>query len=397
MSVTGKKLYVPALCMIVFLQMGGVGLAPMLADMRRAFPQYSVTMIQLVSSLPSMLVAVTNLFVPVLCRHFPHKYIMAAGCGIAVAFSFLGFFFHGSLAILYIWSALLGIGTSIACTVAQTAVNKMFAPKERVGVYGKMAFTASTGSMLMTFAGGFLVRRGWYFGYLAYLIAVSGLTVSLVILPKNIELHREVRTDVEGKSPRNSKMLSFACISAFFVGYLYNIAATNISMLVAELNYGDSETAGLVSTVMLLVGGIAGIFVNRIAEHIQHQTMTLGYMGIWIGYLIIFYADTLPALFIAAMIFGGAISFVMPFAQVIAADADKSSATAGIAFTIFFSSIGMLLSPLMTSAAYVITGTELVKYRFLFGAVIGFAYMVFAFVFLRENGSDKQEKQGRAR
>lgn len=380
------KNYAAALCLITLLQMGGVGLAPVLADMGRAYPQYPATMIQIVSSLPSMFVALTNLFIPAICRRFPKKYTMAAGCGIAAAFSLLGFFFHGSLPVLYVWSALLGVGTSMACTVAQATVNEMFAPKERVGVYGKMAFTASIGAMSMTFAGGFLVQRGWYFGYLVYLIALFGLSADLLVLPGDTVLYREETSAAGKRAPHNTKKLVFACAAAFFVGYLYNVAAANISMLVAELQYGDSETAGLVSTIMLLVGGLVGLFVNRISARIGYQTMTLGYLSIFVGYLLVFWGGTLPTLFLAAVIFGGAISFVMPFAQLLAAEADKAGATAGIARTVLFSSVGMLLSPLMTPVAALVTGTALVKYRFLLAACISLVCTVATFCYCKREG-----------
>lgn len=384
-----------ALCLVVFLQMGGVGLSPVLADMSRAFPQYSATMIQIVSSLPSMFVAVTNLMIPLLCRYFSKKYIMAAGSGLAVAFALLGFFFHGSLMGLYVWSGILGIGTSMACTVAQAAVNEMFAPGERVDVYGKMAFTASIGTMLISFVGGFLVQRGWYYGYLAYLLAASGLLASLVILPVDTVLYRDPPPPggEEEAGPMGRGGLVFACASAFFVGFLYNVAAANISMLVNELQLGDSSTAGLVSTVMLLVGGVAGLFVNRISRRIGYQTITLGYMSIFVGFLLVFVGRSLSALFLAAMIFGGAISFVMPFAQLIAASADPSGPTAGISRTVLFSSVGMLLSPVMTPLTSIVMGTELVKDRFLFGAAVSLAYMIFAFLFLGKRGaiSGRQE------
>lgn len=387
-----KKMYAMALCFVVFLQMGGVGLSPVLADMNKAFPQCPAAMIQMVSSLPSMFVAVTNLFIPLLCRYLSKKYMMAAGSGMAVAFAFLGFFFHESLAGLYIWSGILGIGTSMACTVAQAAVNEMFTPKERVDVYGKMAFTASIGTMMMTFAGGFLVRRGWHYGYLVYLLAVSGLLASLIVLPVNTALHQEVKSVEKKRESCDRGKLLFACASAFFVGYLYNVAAANIGMLVTELKFGDSGTAGFISTVMLLVGGIAGLCVNRISRCIGYQTITLGYLSIFVGFYLVFCSKTLHSLYLAAVLCGGAISFVMPFAQVIAADADASGATAGIARTVLFSSVGMLFSPVMTPVASIIMGTELVRYRFLLASLIGLAYMIFAFLFLKFYGKGRQEE-----
>lgn len=159
-----RRLYTTTIYAVGFLQMGGVGISPVLDELSKAFPQYSTTAIQFTSSIVSLFVVLTNLITGWLCARFPKKYLTAFGCGLAVLFALLATIFNSSLPQLYLWAALLGIGTSIASTVSMAIVNEMFEPEECVSVFGIRACFSSVGAMLMTFISGRLVGINWRYG-----------------------------------------------------------------------------------------------------------------------------------------------------------------------------------------------------------------------------------------
>ena len=77
-----RRLYTTTIYAVGFLQMGGIGISPVLAELGKAFPQYSTTAIQFTSSIVSLFVVLTNLITGWLCTRFPKKYLAAFGCGL---------------------------------------------------------------------------------------------------------------------------------------------------------------------------------------------------------------------------------------------------------------------------------------------------------------------------
>lgn len=97
-----RRWNITAIYAVGFLQMGGIGISPVLAELSKAFPQYSTTAIQFVSSIPGIFVVLTNLVTGWLCARFPKKYITAFGCGLAVLFALLASTLNSSLQQIYL-------------------------------------------------------------------------------------------------------------------------------------------------------------------------------------------------------------------------------------------------------------------------------------------------------
>lgn len=364
---------IAAIYAVGFLQMGGAGMSPVLAELGKAFPQASTTAIQFVSTIPSVFVVLTNLITGWLCEHFPKKYITAVGCAMAVAFALLGCFLNSSLLLIYVWAAVLGIATSLACTVSPAIVNEMFEPEERVGIFGTRACFSSLGTMLMTFAGGYLVAIHWRYGFLVYLIMIPGLVMSLVCHPRNTKLAKAA-VRMGDSEPLRPEKLVFPCFIGLAVSFLYSTAMVNASMLVAESGFVPGESAaamgGVLTTVLLAVGGAAGIVVDRLTKRVGLHCITIGFAGMALGYLGIFLSRSFAMLVASSLLCGGAITMVMPHAQVLGSQAGGSRQELGLSITLMLANLGTVCSPLMTNIAAAVFGTGEVRYRFLAAAVL---------------------------
>ena len=368
-----------AIYAVAALQMGGAGMSPLMASLGRAFPDSSPTAVQFVMTVPSITVVLTNLVTGWLCERYPKKYITAAGCALAALFALLGCLFSDSLTLIYLWAGILGIGTSLACTVSPAIVNEMFEPEERVGIFGVRACASSIGTMLMTLAGGYLAAENWKYGFLVYLIMIPGLILSLTAHPKNTRLAKAAEKQASG-GPLRWKGLVFPCAMGFCVSMFYSVAMVNTSMLVAEAPFVAAQDAaargGLLSTVFLAVGGLAGFGLNRLTRRIGLHCVTLGFLCLAAGYLLIFFSTSYALLVAAGVICGGAITLVMPHAQILGSEAGGSRQETGLSVTLLFANLGTLVSPLLTALAGGIFGTGEVRYRFLLTAFLALAFSV---------------------
>lgn len=387
---------IAAIYFVAVLQMGGAGMSPIMKELSNAFPQYSVAAIQFVMTGTSITVILTNLITGWLCEHFPKKYIVAVGCALGVLFALLGCFFNSSLFLIYVWSGILGIATSLSCTVSTAIVNDMFEPEERVSIFGVRACASSIGTMLMTFVGGYLVSANWRYGFLVYLIILPGLILTLAAHPKNTKLASSNETASHAEF--NRKALIFPCLTALFVSMFYSVSMVNSSMLVAESGFVDPSVAaargGTLSTVFLLVGGIVGLGLDKFSSKIGLHTMTVGFASIVVGYLLIFFANSYACYIIAGVICGGAITLSMPHLQILGSDAGGKRHELGLSIVILSANFGSLISPLITILSKLIFKTENVRYRFLLAAVLSSLVCVYVAVQVECLKSRKEVSRG---
>ena len=257
-------------------------------------------------------------------------------------------------------------------------VNEMFEPEECVSVFGIRACFSSVGAMLMTFIGGRLVGINWRYGFLVYLVMLPGLLLSLLWSPKDTKIAKSNAS--ASNAPFSVKRPVFPCFVGFFVSMLYSTAMVNVAMLVAESDFVPAEQiasmAGTLSTVFLAIGGVTGLAVDKIAKKIGLHCMTLGFAGLLVGYLDIFFANSYAMLIVASLFCGGAITLVMPHAQVLSSEAGCTKQELGLSIGQIFANSGNVLAPLLTNLSMLLFGTAIVKYRFLTAAGLAFAVMM---------------------
>ena len=378
-----------AIYTVAFLQMGGAGLSPVMAKLGEAFPNAGAGAIQLVMTIPSLFVVLTNLVTGWLMAKFPKKYITAVGCGLAVLFAVLGCFVNSSLTILYVWAAVLGIGTSLSCTVSPQILNEMFEPEERMALQGTRTAASSVGTMLMTFIGGFLVAKNWKYGFLVYLVMVPGLLLSLFAHPKETRLASDVNTAEAQEKPMQVKALIFPCIAGLAASFIYSCAMTNNSMLVAELGTkgllggaDPSVLGGYLTTIILVVGFVIGLLVAPISKKIGLQCISLGFVLLTAGYVVIFFAQSFWMLVVAAILMGGALNCVMPHVTILGSEAGGSKAGLSLSIALGAANLGTLISAVIPSLTAAIFHTEEVRYRYLFSAILALVVAVCFIVYL---------------
>ena len=373
------------------LTMAGIGMSPMLAGMAKAFPEASDSAIQFVMTVPSILVIVIGFVFALLSSRIPNNILTGCGLLLGVLMGIGACFIHPSIGVLYFWSAVLGVGSGISANGQSTLANKLFTEKEKPGVLGLQTFAASIFAMLMTFAGGFLADISWELGYLVYLVAIPGMLGCFLFLPNIIKpLHHEEEAEKEnapaeeesdGGRLRIVQMIPLV-LAAFITNISFNVSATNMSMFVEEQKLGTAAQAGTAATVMLLVGGLAGLAFGLLYKRIRSHLVTLGLLLLAVGYTIVFFSNAYWMLILACVVFGGSISFVMSCLTMKCFQIGGKDTALAVAIMLAGAHTGTLIAPVMTNISAAVFGTETVKYRFLLTAIIAGISAVIAAVYI---------------
>ncbi|MCC8150862.1 MAG: MFS transporter, partial [Lachnospiraceae bacterium] len=180
---------------LTFSQMATNGLSPAMSDMAAAFPDVATSTIQMLMTLPGIFVVILSLISAWLTSVFPKKYLIGTGSLGICATAVLGTFFHQSLPGLVAWSALMGIGMGLISALTVSLISDYYEGQEKENLMGLQTSAANVGGMIMTVVGGLLTAIAWNFDYLVYLIAVPGLLLLIMLVPKETPILREQQNE----------------------------------------------------------------------------------------------------------------------------------------------------------------------------------------------------------
>lgn len=363
-----------AILTMSFVQMGTNGIAPILAQIAAAFPSASSSSIQFLMTFPSIFCVIFTMLAALLSDRLPKKTLALAGLSIVSGAGILACIFHGSLTILFVWAAFLGIGIGMVAPIAPSLISELFDGAERQTLLGLQNSAANVGSMLMTFLGGFLAAAGWEFGYLVYLLALPGFFLTMKGVPAQKIVSNGSKQ--QKKAPFRLLILREMVIAFVFL-MLFSSGPANLSMLVAERKIGGTALAGVMSTLFLLGGTIAGIFYGKIAVRLGDKTISVGAAALAAGALLVSVAGNAPILAVGCLIAGSSISMVMP-ACMSAASRQPGYETLSSAMILSSSNIGVFIMPALTSFTAMVTGSEATSYRFVTVAIVAVLLAVIA-------------------
>lgn len=369
-----KRWVCVAVMSIAAIQMGGVGMSPMLAEMSKAFPISNESQIQFVSTLPNLTLFITAIGILALSRKIPLKYLAAIGAGISCLFALLGFAFHESLVELYVWSCVLGIASGITCNVGAYIINDVFGPEERVRVLGMQALAGALGTTIMTYLSGKLIDYGWHFGYLVYLIMLPALFLSLIVVPYETKTD-EVMQD-ERKSETNWLVICSCTVMTFCFGMNYNVNNVNLAMLITSEGIGTSSVAGTILSASMLASGAVGLLVSRISAKIGKYILCLSIGILLVGYLLLSSTTSLPMVTVGSLLSGCTVSLMMPSAISIASSYGSEKAQLAMTLSMLGSQVGALFSPIISDISTVIFDTQAVGARYLTSTGLTFILFV---------------------
>ncbi|MCD8150835.1 MAG: MFS transporter, partial [Clostridiales bacterium] len=347
---------------------------PAMSDMAAAFPDVATSTIQMLMTLPGIFVVILSLISAWLTSVFPKKYLIGTGSLCICATAVLGTCFHQSLAVLFAWSALMGIGMGLISALTVSLISDYYEGQEKENLMGLQTSAANVGGMIMTAVGGVLTAIAWNFDYLVYLIAVPGLLFLILFVPKETPVLQKQQNEAAettggnsaGSLLKNGKVWIYVVISVMLL-FLFNAGPTNLSMYVTEFGIGNSVVAGWAATVFLLGGTLMGIAFGIFSKRLGVFTIPLGFLFMVAGFLIMIARANVACLYIGCLLAGMSISLVSPQCILQASSFCKSSQELAMAAAVIMaaSNIGTFLTPQLTNVARAITGSESTMYRFI--------------------------------
>ena len=381
-----QNLIILAILSVSIIQMGTNAISPIMSDLAAAFPEAKASTVQFLMTFPSLMVILFGLLSGVSARYVPAKLLTCAGCCCFALSGILSWLFHGSLGLLFLWAAMMGIGIGVAVPVALSLVPQLIEGSRQQKVMGWVIGASNLGAMAMTFVGGLLATLHWYDNYLVYLIAAPGIFLTLLLLPGDRKTEtaatsgqakpaaeKAEKVEKAEKAGRVADLLKeptlwASCAVALTSTMLFNTIPTNLAMLMTERGIGTALQAGTGTTLMLATGAVLGLLYGFLESKLGARVMVVAFGAIFAGQLLCAVAPNLPLLYLGCMLAGMSQGTNMAYVLMLAASRAHGNSALASSIVTAVSNLGGFVTPLLTMLAAALSGGSATTPRFYLSA-----------------------------
>lgn len=367
----------------------GLAVSPILGQLSVVFPHSTELDIQMLTSLPSLLIIPFIILSGKLTEKVNDIYLLQIGL-ILFTLSGVLYLFSTQMWQLIAVSALLGIGSGIIVPLSTGLISRFFIGKYRVKQFGLSSSISNVTLVLATGFTGYLADINWHLPFLVYLLPIISIILSFYLKtdfskasqysPDNTAPSQAVVNPAQQKSGIHVKYL--IQIMGFYglVTYLSLIVTFNLPFLMKGYDF-TSGNSGVMISLFFLAIMTPGLFINKIIGFFKQNTKfyCLILMAAGMGLILISRSDITIAL--------GCILMGLGYGVIQPAIYDKTTqiatpkkATLALAFVMAMNYLAILLCPFIVDFFAWLFHSKSQQFPFLFNLIITLAVAVWAYL-----------------
>lgn len=281
------------------------GISPILGVLNEKYQQYGTSMVQLLQTLPYLLLMLGSLLIGYWTTKVSKKKLVLLGlfligiCGVIP-------FFTESFLVLFISRLLIGFGFGIVSPLNTAIIAESFEEKERAAYMGLHVVGMGFGTMAGNLLGGMLSGIEYRCFYLVYIIAFAALILVKFLLTETPP------TKVVKKDAMKLNVAVYAISAASFVHTLFiNAYSTNIGIYILQNITGDTTVTGIVTAVNAIFALLVGASFSKIAKVFKHYTVGISVFAAAIGYASLLVFPGMLGVYLASALAGMSLSCFM--------------------------------------------------------------------------------------
>lgn len=338
------------------------------------WPEVSISAIQMVYSFMVLVEMLTAFFLGFIVSKMSKRKIIIVFNIIATLGGLFAFFFGFNIYMLYISSAVIGFACSVLSTINKSMVSELYTEDKRAKLYGLQLISTALATSAIFILGGKLVKTGWRYVYLLFLILLIPSVSAVFMLPEG-EREASQKTD---KAFLNVHVVKYMLIG-FFFAISYMTYSTNIGFLLAEVGLGDS-LAGYISAALKIASFAVGILLDKTVKVFKDFTLSFAIALVSIGFLLLYFTSSFALSLLGAVMIGiGSGIFSPQVYMQIAKKVQPTNISSSIAFVNSAISLGMFFNPYIITLGAKLINNE-ISSRFLLAAILSAAVGLYCFI-----------------
>ena len=345
MQTVSRRVTGTILSMSLLTVMAGAAIAPALGIIRQHFADAPQMLIQLIVSIPALMIILTNLLFLPISRRWRTRTIALTGLSLYVVAG-SGCFLIDNIYTLLALRAVLGVSVGLIMPLSTGLLAYYFPPEEQARLMGLSAAMNQLGGVVATLLAGVLATIEWRYAFLVYLLGLVAMVMVWRWLP-DAELRSENK---RGKAFEPRQLLKFhpSVIGMLLLMMIFFVFPTNFA-ITAQAEGLSVEVVTLImvglDVVAFLVGLVFGGVMHSFRQSIKYFAPLLFLAG-YAGYV----AGGVVWLIVGSCLIGMANGVGVPYLNTIASiKGGRNSATTVMPLLSAALYLGQFVSPLVVS------------------------------------------------
>lgn len=372
----------------------GLAVSPILGDLTKIFPKATDLDIQMLTSLPSLLIIPFVLLGGKLTEKVDFVRILQIGLWL-FAVSGVLYLLSNKMWQLIVVSALLGIGSGLIIPLSTGLISRYFVGAYRVKQFGLSSSITNFTLVIATAVTGYLAEESWHLPFIVYLLPL----VSIMLIghlktnrPESVSATSsqsiraaELAAIDTGGSKYGIHIRHLIQLMAFYGVTTYIVLAVIFNLpFLMEKHHFSSGNSGLMISLFFLAITVPGFCLDKIVGYLKERTKLYSLLAIGLGLLLIWIAPIEWLIIPGCILVGLGYGVIQPMLY------DKTTHTAlpqkttlALAFVMMMNYLAILIYPFLVDFFQKLFHTQSQEFPFVFNLLITVA--AFFWAYLRRN------------
>ena len=373
----------------------GLAVSPILGDLTKIFPKATDLDIQMLTSLPSLLIIPFILLGGKLTEKVDFVRILKIGLWLFAASGIL-YLISNKMWQLIVVSALLGIGSGLIIPLSTGLISKYFVGTYRVKQFGLSSAITNFTLVIATAVTGYLAEVSWHLPFLVYLLPL--ISILLVGHLKESRSDATVEPSSQSTAPSGQtaavdtggskygihirhllQIMLFYGVTTFIVlAVIFNLS------FLMEKHHFSSGNSGLMISLFFLAIMAPGFCLDKIVDELKERTKAYSLLSMAVGLALIWIAPIEWLIIPGCILVGLGYGIIQPMLY------DKTThtalpqkATMALAFVMMMNYLAILLYPFIIDFLQNLFHTQSQEFPFVFNLLI--TIVTFFWAYLRRD------------
>lgn len=366
----------------------GLAVSPILGELSTIFPHATELDIQMLTSLPSLLIIPFVLLAGKLAEKRDFIRLLRVGLWLFAASGVLYLFSFRMWQLMAV-SALLGIGAGLIIPLSTGLISRYFTGEYRVRQFGYSSAITNMTLVVATAVTGYLAEVHWRLPFAVYLLPLISLVLSAylkkdaasVTIKQAAAIIPPIQSTpvISGKYGIHIRHLVQLMLFYGLVTYVVLAVTFNLPFLM-EAHHFSSGNSGLMISLFFLAIMAPGFMLDSLVKLLGNKTKLYSLLAIAIGLLLIWISPTEWLIVPGCILVGLGYGIIQPLIYDKTVDtAIPQKTTLALAFVMVMNYLAILLSPFITDFFQWIFHTGSQEFPFIFNLCITILIMYWAY------------------
>ena len=366
----------------------GLAVSPILGELSTIFPHATELDIQMLTSLPSLLIIPFVLLAGKLAEKRDFIRLLRVGLWLFAASGVL-YLFSSKMWQLMAVSALLGIGAGLIIPLSTGLISRYFTGEYRVKQFGYSSAITNMTLVVATAVTGYLAEVHWRLPFVVYLLPLISLVLSAYLKKNTVSVTVKQASAVipsmqsapviSGKYGIHIRHLIQLMLFYGVVTYVVLAVTFNLPFLM-EAHHFSSGNSGLMISLFFLAIMAPGFMLDNIVKLLGNKTKLYSLLAVAVGLLLIWISPTEWLVVPGCILVGLGYGIIQPLIYDKTVDtAIPQKTTLALAFVMVMNYLAILLSPFITDFFQWIFHTGSQEFPFIFNLCITILTMYWAY------------------